>query len=112
MNTRCIDLNCDLGEGFGDEASIVPHITSANVACGFHAGDPTVMQKTVRLCLAIGVRVGAHPGFPDLQGFGRRMLRISRDEAYAITLYQIGALAAFVRAEGGVLQHVKPHGAF
>jgi UPF0271 protein len=105
-----------MGEGFGvyrpgsDEA-LMKFITSANIACGFHAGDPAVMRKTVRLCLEHGVAVGAHPGLPDLAGFGRRAMRITAAEAYEMTVYQIGALMGFVRAEGAALQHVKPHGA-
>lgn len=111
-----IDLNCDLGESFGayrigsDEA-IMPYISSANIACGFHAGDAAVMRRTVRLCLEHGVAIGAHPGLPDLAGFGRRAMHISADEAYEMVVYQIGALLGFVKSEGGVLRHVKPHGA-
>lgn len=111
-----VDLNCDLGESFGTyskgrDEEILPLITSANIACGFHAGDPSVMRKTVRLALDHGVKIGAHPGLPDLIGFGRRNMDISPQEAYDLVLYQIGALNAFVKAEGAVLQHVKPHGA-
>lgn len=111
-----IDLNCDLGESFGrytlgDDASIMPLITSANIACGFHAGDASVMQATVRLAKQHGVAVGAHPGWPDLQGFGRREMALSAEETEALVLYQIGALAAFAKAEGMELRHVKPHGA-
>ena len=111
-----IDLNCDMGESFGayslgDDAAILPYITSANVACGFHAGDPLVMEATVHLCAAAGVRVGAHPSTPDLQGFGRREMSLSPEEAEALVLYQVGALAAFCRAAGIELTHVKPHGA-
>ncbi len=111
-----IDLNCDLGESFGsyslgNDAAIMPFITSANIACGLHAGDPLVMQATVRLAREHGVQIGAHPGWPDLQGFGRREMKIDPVEAEALVLYQIGALAAFVRAEGLELRHVKPHGA-
>ncbi len=114
--TTPIDLNCDLGESFGsyslgNDAAIMPFITSANIACGFHAGDPLVMQATVRLAKEHGVQIGAHPGWPDLQGFGRREMKIDPAEAEALVLYQIGALAAFVRAEGLELRHVKPHGA-
>jgi UPF0271 protein len=113
---RQIDLNCDLGESFGPyvmgaDAEVMPLITSANVACGFHAGDPSVMRRTVRLAKQHGVSVGAHPGFRDLVGFGRRELKCSPDEIYADVLYQIGALAAVCRAEGVRLHHVKPHGA-
>ncbi|NTU82049.1 MAG: LamB/YcsF family protein [Chloroflexales bacterium] len=111
-----IDLNCDCGEGFGawsmgDDAAVLPHVTSANVACGGHAGDPTVMRRTVRLCHDLGVTVGAHPGFPDLQGFGRRALPMAPEEIEASVLAQIGALYAVARAEGVELRHVKPHGA-
>lgn len=111
-----VDLNCDLGESFGvyslgmDEA-ILPFVSSANIACGFHAGDPSVMRKTVELCCAKGVALGAHPGFPDLIGFGRRELAASAQEVQDMVMYQIGALSAFVQAAGGVMQHVKPHGA-
>lgn len=111
-----VDLNCDMGESFGaytmgNDGDILDLITSANIACGFHAGDPTVMKKTVRMALEKGVGIGAHPGTPDLAGFGRRAMAISPEEAYDLTMYQIGALDAFVRAEGGRMQHVKPHGA-
>jgi 5-oxoprolinase (ATP-hydrolysing) subunit A len=111
-----MDINCDMGEGFGpwpmgaDEA-LMQHITSANIACGFHAGDPVTMRRTVQLALLNGVAIGAHPGFPDLQGFGRRNLQMSPEEIYAAVLYQIGALKTIVEAEGGVLHHVKAHGA-
>lgn len=112
----CMDLNADLGESFGawrmgDDAGVMPSITSANVACGFHAGDPAVMHATVALCLRHGVAIGAHTALPDLVGFGRRDMRISPDDAYAQTLYQVGALHAFVHAAGTHLHHVKPHGA-
>jgi len=111
-----IDLNCDLGESFGvyrigADEQMLGIVTSANIACGYHAGDPATMRKTVRLCLERGVAIGAHPGLPDLSGFGRRTMSVSPQEAYDMTLYQIGALYAFVRAEGGTLKHVKPHGA-
>lgn len=111
-----VDLNCDMGESFGTytigaDEQVMGLITSANIACGFHAGDPLVMQRTVRLAKAHGVAVGAHPGFRDLAGFGRRPLQCSPDELYADILYQIGALAAFCRAERVDLRHVKPHGA-
>ena len=111
-----LDLNCDLGESFGaytigsDEA-IIPYITSANIACGYHAGDPTVMHRSVALCRKYGVQVGAHPGLPDLMGFGRRKMQISPAEAADCVAYQIGALQAFCQAEGVPLHHVKPHGA-
>jgi UPF0271 protein len=113
---RSVDLNCDLGESFGAyklglDEQVIRHISSANVACGFHAGDANVMQKTVRLAKEAGVSIGAHPGLPDLQGFGRRNMDITPEEVKAATLYQIGALAAFCKAEGVQLHHVKPHGA-
>ncbi|MGE5200022.1 MAG: LamB/YcsF family protein [Rhodospirillaceae bacterium] len=109
-----IDLNCDMGEGFGAytmgrDAEIVPHITSANIACGFHAGDPGWMRATVSLAERHGVGVGAHPGFPDLRGFGRRAMQAAPDEITNDLVYQIGALTAFT--SGKRLQHVKPHGA-
>ncbi|MGE5236045.1 MAG: LamB/YcsF family protein [Acidobacteriota bacterium] len=111
-----VDLNCDLGESFGAWAmgrddEVMTHISSANVACGFHASDPGTMRLTVRLASERGVAIGAHPGLPDLVGFGRRAIAVAPEEAYEFTLYQIGALDAFVRAAGARLQHVKPHGA-
>jgi UPF0271 protein len=111
-----IDLNCDMGESFGPrpmgaDAAILPYVTSANVACGFHAGDPLGMARTVALAGQHGVAVGAHPGYPDLAGFGRRDLQMSADELEAAVLYQIGALAAICAAQGQRLTHVKPHGA-
>lgn len=111
-----IDLNCDLGESFGryalgDDAAIMSHVTSANIACGFHAGDFNTMPATVHLAKKYGVAIGAHPGWPDLQGFGRREMFFPPEEAEAMVLYQIGALAAFARVEGVELHHVKPHGA-
>ncbi len=111
-----LDLNCDLGESFGawrmgDDLGVLPHVTSANVACGFHAGDPATMRATVAAAVAHGVAIGAHPSLPDLQGFGRREMRIGTEEAYALVVYQVGALAAFARAAGTHLVHVKPHGA-
>ncbi|HEX6290529.1 MAG TPA: 5-oxoprolinase subunit PxpA [Herpetosiphonaceae bacterium] len=111
-----IDLNCDCGESFGpwrmgDDDALLPHVTSANVACGAHAGDPTTMRRTVRLARELGVGVGAHPGYPDLQGFGRRLLDLSPTEIADSVLAQIGALYAIARAEGVELTHVKPHGA-
>jgi len=113
---RSIDLNCDMGESFGpwkmgSDAEVMPHITSANIACGAHAGDPNVMAATVALARQHGVAIGAHPGFPDLQGFGRREIRFSADEILNMVLYQIGALWAIARAAGVELHHVKPHGA-
>lgn len=111
-----VDLNCDMGESFGTyqkgrDEEILEHITSANVACGFHAGDFTTMRKTTEMAMEKGVGIGAHPGLPDLMGFGRRNIDISPQEAYELVVYQIGALNGFVKAEGGSLQHVKPHGA-
>ncbi len=111
-----VDLNSDLGESFGaytiglDEA-VIAHVSSANVACGYHAGDPLVMEKTVAAAKAAGVAVGAHPGFPDLMGFGRRNMVCTPAEAKAYVKYQIGALKAFTDSQGIKLQHVKPHGA-
>lgn len=111
-----IDLNCDMGESFGAytigrDAEVMPSITSANVACGFHAGDPTVMRETVCLAKAHGVAVGAHPGLPDLVGFGRREMAIGARELENAVAYQVGALAGLAAAEGVRLQHVKAHGA-
>ncbi len=113
---RTIDLNCDMGESFGawtmgEDTAVMPHLSSANIACGFHAGDATVMRRTVRLALAHGVAIGAHVSLPDLQGFGRREMKVSPAEAHDFVLYQVGALAAIARAEGAALAHVKPHGA-
>jgi UPF0271 protein len=111
-----VDINCDMGESFGPwtmgaDAQVLPHITSANIACGAHAGDPTVMRRTVRMARAAAVRVGAHPGFADLQGFGRREMRVDPAELEDSLIAQIGALAAIAQAEGTALQHVKAHGA-
>ena len=111
-----IDLNCDLGESFGAykmglDEEVLPYVTSANIACGFHGGDPLVMEKTVALCKKYGVRAGAHPGFPDLVGFGRRNMSLSPKEVKASVMYQIGALKAFCNGAGIRLCHLKPHGA-
>lgn len=111
-----IDLNCDMGEGFGvykagADQQLMHHITSANIACGFHAGDPSTIRQTVRLALECGVAIGAHPGLQDLAGFGRRAMAITPEEVYDLTVYQIGAVHAFAQAQGGSLAHVKPHGA-
>ncbi len=111
-----VDVNSDLGESFGRytlgmDADILPLVSSANVACGYHASDPLVMNKTIAMAKEAGVRVGAHPGFPDLMGFGRRNMDVSPAEAKAYTLYQLGALDAFCKAHGVKMQHVKPHGA-
>ena len=110
-----VDLSADIGESFGSyrmgrDEEILQFLTSANVACGFHAGDPRVMQRSVAACLDRGVAVGAHPGFPDLVGFGRRAMEASAEEVRTDVLYQLGALAAFATAAGTVLRHVSPHG--
>jgi len=109
-------LNSDMGEAFGiydlgADAALMEHVTLANVACGFHAGDPVVMRQTVRAAKEHGVGVGAHPSYPDLQGFGRRVMAMDRDELAATLVYQIGALKGFLDAEGMALTHIKPHGA-
>jgi len=111
-----LTINCDMGEGFGlyrigDDAAMMPHIDLANVACGFHASDPPTMRATVRLAKQHSVKVGAHPSLPDLQGFGRRAMVISPEEVADFVTYQVGALKAFLDAEGMPLNHVKPHGA-
>ncbi|QJD87544.1 LamB/YcsF family protein [Cohnella herbarum] len=111
-----IDLNADMGEGFGAydwgaDDILLEYVSSANIACGFHAGDPHTMRKTVGSCLKRGVAIGAHPGLPDRLGFGRREMAVSPEEAGDFVLYQIGALQAFVKAAGGKLRHVKLHGA-
>lgn len=111
-----IDLNADLGESFGaytlgEDEAMLALVTSANIACGFHAGDPDVMARTVAAAVRAGVALGAHPGLPDLAGFGRRAMAVTPDEAYNLVTYQIGALAAFAHRHGQKLQHVKPHGA-
>jgi len=111
-----IDLNSDVGESFGAytlglDEEVIPHLTSANIACGFHAGDPGVMRKTVAVAKRFGVEIGAHPGFPDLMGFGRRNMDASLEEIQDAVVYQTGALQAFAQAQGVKLQHVKAHGA-
>ncbi|PID14397.1 lactam utilization protein LamB [Sporosarcina sp. P34] len=111
-----VDLNSDLGESFGrytlgEQKEILKYVTSANIACGFHAGDPSVMRETVQLAIENGVRIGAHPGLPDLVGFGRRDMNITPQEAYDMVVYQIGALQAFLAVHQEPMQHVKPHGA-
>jgi UPF0271 protein len=116
MSPIRIDLNADAGESFGpwpmgQDAELFELVSSVNLACGFHAGDPSTMRRSVALAKAKGVAVGAHPGFPDLVGFGRRDMALAPEELYADTLYQLGALAAFLKVEGLVLHHVKPHGA-
>ena len=115
MNHK-IDLNCDMGESFGaytlgNDRVVLDYVSSANIACGFHAGDPSTMRETVKLALEKNVGIGAHPGFQDLAGFGRRHMAVSPQEVYDLIIYQIGALYGFVKAEGGSLKHVKAHGA-
>ena len=111
-----IDLNCDMGESFGawtlgSDAELMDYVSSVNVACGFHAGDASVIRKTVQTAIAKGVAVGAHPSFPDLQGFGRREMKMSAREVFDIVLYQVAAVKGICEALGGKLHHVKPHGA-
>lgn len=111
-----MDINADAGEGYGrwalgDDAGLFPHLTSVNLALGFHAGDPVGIAESVWLAQRHGLGIGAHPGYPDLQGFGRRELALSPGEIYAATLYQLGALSAFLKAEGAQMQHIKAHGA-
>lgn len=111
-----IDLNCDIGEGFGpyviqNQAEILQYVTSANIACGYHSGDPSIMHETVKLAIENNVKIGAHPGLPDLLGFGRRNMNISPREAYDMVVYQIGALQGFLTVFNEPMQHVKPHGA-
>ena len=111
-----IDINCDMGESFGDykignDADVIEHITSANIACGFHASDPNIMEKTVRLCKTHGVMIGAHPGYPDLMGFGRRFMDVSEPELINYVIYQVGALKGFLSLNEIPLQHIKLHGA-
>jgi 5-oxoprolinase (ATP-hydrolysing) subunit A len=113
---KYMDVNCDMGESFGAytlgrDDEVIAHITSANIACGFHAGDPTVLSRTVRLAREHGVAIGAHPGFPDLMGFGRRTLDCTPEEIGDYIIYQVGAIRAFCDVQGVRLQHVKPHGA-
>ncbi len=111
-----IDLNCDMGESYGawkmgDDAGIMPLVTSANIACGFHGGDPATIRKTVRLAVDNGVAIGAHPSLPDIQGFGRRVMKISPQDMYDLVVYQAGAVDAFAHAAGAKLHHIKCHGA-
>lgn len=111
-----IDVNVDMGESFGrwtlgDDAALMPYISSANIACGFHAGDPGAMRRTVAAAVEHGLQIGAHPALPDLLGFGRRRMAVKPEDVTDYCTYQIGALKAFVEAEGGKLSHVKPHGA-
>ncbi|SDK02745.1 LamB/YcsF family protein [Sediminibacillus albus] len=110
------DLNCDMGESYGpytlgSDKQLIPFISSANIACGYHAGDPQIMEETVKLAIDNQVKIGAHPGFPDLNGFGRRFLQVTPKQAYQMVIYQIGALSGFVHAAKASLSHVKPHGA-
>jgi UPF0271 protein len=116
MNKHYIDINCDLGEGFGkwqmgNDEAIIPFVSSVNIACGFHAGDPSTIMKTIQLAKKHQVNIGAHPGFPDLVGFGRRNMDLSAKEVFDIVVYQIGALQACAQALDTILHHVKPHGA-
>jgi UPF0271 protein len=116
MSARAVDLTADVGESFGvyrygDDEALFPLLSSVNIACGFHAGDPLVMHQTVRLAARHKVAAGAHPGYPDLVGFGRRPMAVTPDELEAMVLYQVGALAALAAAEGVALRHVKAHGA-
>ncbi len=111
-----IDLNCDMGESYGNykignDDRVMPYITSCNVACGFHGGDPLQIEKTIKNALKHGLQIGAHPGFPDLQGFGRRKMRVPADELRAIVKYQIAAIKGITESLGGKLTYVKPHGA-
>lgn len=111
-----VDLNCDLGESFGryklgEQEEILKYVTSANIACGFHGGDPSVMRETVKMAISNGVKIGAHPGLPDLNGFGRREMAITPQEGYDMVVYQIGALQGFLMTFNEKMQHVKPHGA-
>lgn len=113
---RIIDLNCDMGEStgskkIGDDRSIMPYVSSSNIACGFHGGDPMVMHATVELAVQHGVAIGAHPSFYDIEGFGRNEIALSKEEIYDIVLYQVSALEGFAKRSGRKLHHVKPHGA-
>ena len=113
---KTMDLNCDMGESFGAykmgrDHEVMQYISSANIACGFHAGDPQVMDKTVKIAVENSVAIGAHPGYPDLLGFGRRSMTLTQDEIKQYLIYQTGALKAFCKVHGAKLQHVKPHGA-
>lgn len=115
MAGKIFDINCDMGEGYGnwrmaDDRAVMPLITTANIACGFHAGDPLIMQDMVEMARANGVAVGAHPGLPDKLGFGRRMIAVTPQDLYAYVVYQVGALQGFCAAAGVPLNHVKPHG--
>ncbi|KQN68762.1 lactam utilization protein LamB [Serratia sp. Leaf51] len=105
-----VDLNADLGEGCANDEALLQRVSSANIACGFHAGDALTMQQSVRLAMKYGVAIGAHPSFPDRENFGRSAMQLPPDTVYAQVVYQLGALAAITRAEGGKMIHVKPHG--
>lgn len=110
-----VTINCDMGEGFGlyrfgDDEACMPFVTHANIACGFHASDPSIMWATVRAAKRHGIGIGAHPGLPDREGFGRREMKMTREEVAALTLYQVGALRAFADHEGATMSHIKPHG--
>lgn len=116
MSKYTVDLNCDMGESFGpwkmgDDKAILPYVSSANIACGFHAGDPSIMLETIRMVVKFGVNIGAHPGFQDLIGFGRRAIQVTPKEVYALMVYQMGAMLGCARAVGTAIHHVKPHGA-
>jgi UPF0271 protein len=113
MSMDRVDLNCDMGEGFGADEEVMPYVTSANIACGFHAGGPSEMRRTVQAALQHGIAIGAHPGLPDRENFGRLARSIAPIDAYEMVVYQVGALGGFVRAAGGGnrMVHVKPHGA-
>jgi UPF0271 protein len=116
QDMKKVDLNCDMGESYGAwkmgaDAEVMPFISSANIASGFHAGDPATIRKTVKLAVDHGVAIGAHPSLPDLMGFGRRVMRISPQDMYDLVIYQAGAVEAFARAAGAKLHHVKCHGA-
>ncbi len=113
---KTIDINCDMGESYGvwkmgADAQVMPHISSANIACGFHGGDPATIRRTVRLAVDHGVAIGAHPSLPDLMGFGRRIMKISPQDMYDLVVYQAGAVEGFARAAGSRLHHIKCHGA-
>ena len=105
-----VDLNADLGEGCANDEALLQRVSSANIACGFHAGDALTMQQSVRMAMKYGVAIGAHPSFPDRENFGRSAMQLPPDTVYAQVVYQLGALAAITRAEGGKMIHVKPHG--
>ena len=107
-----MDINSDMGEGMSNDAELLHYISSTNIACGWHAGDPATMKQLVELAIQKNVLIGAHPGFPDLEGFGRREMEISEEDAYNYVIYQAGALQGFANAAGTKLHHVKPHGAF